>query len=82
MWTTGRSAELGNTSREQRKRCSATRAPRYVSRAAAEEVILNGKIKSAINGGARDAAREPEVCESCGGWHIITRSRRERRAET
>lgn len=76
MWTTGRTPELSKN-----KKCVATRAPRYVSREAAEQVILDNKISSALNGARADEGREPEICESCGGWHIVTRSRRERRAE-
>lgn len=63
------------------KKCVTTRAPRYVSRADADQVILDNKIKSAINGARGDEGREPENCLSCGGWHIVTRPKRERRAE-
>ncbi|HET9144121.1 hypothetical protein [Actinophytocola sp.] len=69
-------------SKGKNKKCVATRAPRYVSQAAADEAILDSKIKSAINGSRADEGREAQICLTCGGWHIVTRSRRERRAET
>lgn len=79
MCTTGRSAKLGSNGKN--KKCVTTRAPRYVSRADAEQVIFDSKIKSAMNGARADEGREPENCEGCGGWHIVTRSKRERSAE-
>lgn len=72
-------SELGKNSKN--KKCVATRAPRYVSRADAAQVILDSKINSAINGARADEGREPENCLSCGGWHIVTRSKRDRRAD-
>jgi len=80
MWTTGRSTKLGNNGKS--KKCVATRAPRYVSQAEADDVILNSKISSALNGSRVDEGRRSEICLSCGGWHIVSRSKRERRAET
>lgn len=80
MWTTGRSTKLGKGSGKKRQ-CSGTRSQRYISRQDAETAILDSKIKSAINGARGDEGREPEICQICGGWHIVTRSKRERRAE-
>lgn len=79
MWTTGRTTKLGKNGKN--KKCVITRAPRYTSRADAEQIILDSKIKSAINGARADEGREPENCRGCGGWHIVTRSKRERSAE-
>lgn len=58
------------------------RAERYVSKADAEDAILDFKIKSAVNGSRASEDRVPEICTGCGGWHVVTRSRRARRAES
>lgn len=59
------------TTLDNRKRqCPDNRGKRYVSRAKAEEEILDIKIRSATNGAKGAAAREARICSGCGGWHI------------
>lgn len=64
---------------KRKRQCPASRGKRYVSRAKAEEEILDIKIRSATNGARGGGEREPRNCTGCGGWHIeIVPSRAER----
>lgn len=56
----------------RKRQCPSNRGKRYVSRAKAEEEILNIKIRSATNGAKGVAEREARNCTGCGGWHIET----------